>query len=334
MPTILNAIHITFSSWVKAYKKSKKPPVDQLLVRQKQCRNSQKSKKAGVCQRFCGDIPEAAGPEWGFIGRDTYRRGGHPAVDPDTNKEAPISQNVQTGCSKWGWCKPASQKTYVTWPPSYHACELNDVLDQVDQLITDSVSTYTHLHGTPREKELPIIKKKGVLELVSDTQGIMSTGRQALVIREDKKISNKDRLTHGAHRPTRKTGSDLVNTYRNTPVWSCAAEHPSEGCGWSSRDRPCSVQVGIFGTCLTLFGISPKLPKYLPRTLARVASHPESNTPLRIQEIGQEWPEEYDGDLGEEDDLYADPGEYNAVDPWDEADKLWELKGYSPEGDM
>ena len=48
MPTILNAIHVTFSSWVKAYKKSKKPPVDQLLVRQKQRRNTRKSKVSSI----------------------------------------------------------------------------------------------------------------------------------------------------------------------------------------------------------------------------------------------------------------------------------------------
>lgn len=42
-PTILAAIHVTFSSWVKAYKKSKKPPVDQSIVRQKQRRNGRKT---------------------------------------------------------------------------------------------------------------------------------------------------------------------------------------------------------------------------------------------------------------------------------------------------
>ncbi|ETW85214.1 hypothetical protein HETIRDRAFT_168529 [Heterobasidion irregulare TC 32-1] len=45
------------------------------------------------------------------------------------------------------------------------------------------------------------------------------------------------------------------------------------GCGRSGGDRPCLVQVGIFGTHLTLFRISPKLPEYLPRTLARVHAH-------------------------------------------------------------
>ncbi|ETW76090.1 hypothetical protein HETIRDRAFT_329609, partial [Heterobasidion irregulare TC 32-1] len=52
-----------------------------------------------------------------------------------------------------------------------------------------------------------------------------------------------------------------------------AAKHPLEGCGWSGEDQPCSVIVGVFGTCLVLFGIPPKLPKYLPRTLAWVHAH-------------------------------------------------------------
>ncbi|ETW85589.1 hypothetical protein HETIRDRAFT_309333, partial [Heterobasidion irregulare TC 32-1] len=44
-------------------------------------------------------------------------------------------------------------------------------------------------------------------------------------------------------------------------------------CHRLGRDRPCLVIVGVFGTCLVLFGISPKLPKYLPRTLAWVHAH-------------------------------------------------------------
>ncbi|ETW78278.1 hypothetical protein HETIRDRAFT_120136 [Heterobasidion irregulare TC 32-1] len=99
----------------------------------------------------------------------------------------------------------------------------------------------------------------------------MSNGRQALAIREDKKISDKDRPTYGAHRPTWKTGSDFINTYRKTPMRSC----------WSGRDRPCSVQVGIFGTRLTLFGISPKLPEYLPQTLARVHAYHHAHGEMR-----------------------------------------------------
>ncbi|ETW79527.1 hypothetical protein HETIRDRAFT_322560, partial [Heterobasidion irregulare TC 32-1] len=39
-----------------------------------------------------------------------------------------------------------------------------------------------------------------------------------------------------------------------------AAKCPSVACRLSGRDRPCSVKVGIFGTCLVLFGIPPKLP--------------------------------------------------------------------------
>ncbi|ETW87780.1 hypothetical protein HETIRDRAFT_306643, partial [Heterobasidion irregulare TC 32-1] len=54
---------------------------------------------------------------------------------------------------------------------------------------------------------------------------------------------------------------------------SSAVKHPSVACRWSGRDRPCSVQVGIFGTCRALFGISQKLPKYLPQTLAWVHAH-------------------------------------------------------------
>ena len=42
MPTIMNAVHVTFSGWVKAYKKSKKPIVDQSVVRRKQRRNGRK----------------------------------------------------------------------------------------------------------------------------------------------------------------------------------------------------------------------------------------------------------------------------------------------------
>ncbi|ETW81362.1 hypothetical protein HETIRDRAFT_426811 [Heterobasidion irregulare TC 32-1] len=121
----------------------------------------------------------------------------------------------------------------------------------------------------------------------------MSNGRQALAIREDKEvgwpsngvrsrltdhaevgtISDKDRPTHGGHRPIRNTGSDLVHTYRNPPVWS-----------W---DRPCSVKVGVFGTCLALFGISPKLPESLPRTLARVHAH--HLLPTEILTVPSQW---------------------------------------------
>lgn len=48
MPTLLNALHVTFSSWVKAYKKSMKPEVDQSIVRQKQRRNTRKSKVSQI----------------------------------------------------------------------------------------------------------------------------------------------------------------------------------------------------------------------------------------------------------------------------------------------
>ncbi|ETW81456.1 hypothetical protein HETIRDRAFT_426867 [Heterobasidion irregulare TC 32-1] len=38
-------------------------------------------------------------------------------------------------------------------------------------------------------------------------------------------ISDKDRPTHGGHRPIRDTGSDLVHTYRNPPVRSCTVRY-------------------------------------------------------------------------------------------------------------
>ena len=41
--TVVQAIRVSFSSWVKAYKKSKKPAVDQSTVRQKQWRNTRKT---------------------------------------------------------------------------------------------------------------------------------------------------------------------------------------------------------------------------------------------------------------------------------------------------
>ncbi|ETW78547.1 hypothetical protein HETIRDRAFT_324808 [Heterobasidion irregulare TC 32-1] len=52
-----------------------------------------------------------------------------------------------------------------------------------------------------------------------------------------------------------------------------AAECPLVACCWSGKNRPCSVKVGIFGTCRVLFSISPKLPEYLPQTLAWVHAH-------------------------------------------------------------
>ncbi|ETW85588.1 hypothetical protein HETIRDRAFT_311265 [Heterobasidion irregulare TC 32-1] len=52
-----------------------------------------------------------------------------------------------------------------------------------------------------------------------------------------------------------------------------AAKCPSVGYGRLGEGRLCSVQVGIFSTHLALFGVSPKLPKYLPWTLAWVHAH-------------------------------------------------------------
>ncbi|ETW79521.1 hypothetical protein HETIRDRAFT_322848, partial [Heterobasidion irregulare TC 32-1] len=52
-----------------------------------------------------------------------------------------------------------------------------------------------------------------------------------------------------------------------------AAECPLVGCSQSGRDQPYLVIVGIFGTCLVLFGVSSKLPEYLFWTLAQVHAH-------------------------------------------------------------
>ncbi|ETW81178.1 hypothetical protein HETIRDRAFT_427946 [Heterobasidion irregulare TC 32-1] len=66
--TIVDSIHVTFSSWVKAYKKYKKPMVDWTLMRQKQWRNTRKMQHA----KFRVDVPEAAGPEWAFLQETMY----------------------------------------------------------------------------------------------------------------------------------------------------------------------------------------------------------------------------------------------------------------------
>ncbi|ETW86492.1 hypothetical protein HETIRDRAFT_243789, partial [Heterobasidion irregulare TC 32-1] len=73
MPTILAAIHVTFSSWVKAYKKSKKPIVDQSIIRQKQWRNSHKTQASQILMMYHMLVPEAARPEWAFIGETIYQ---------------------------------------------------------------------------------------------------------------------------------------------------------------------------------------------------------------------------------------------------------------------
>ena len=44
MPTLIDAVHISFSSLGKAYKKSRKPVVDQSLVKRRQRRNGRKAK--------------------------------------------------------------------------------------------------------------------------------------------------------------------------------------------------------------------------------------------------------------------------------------------------
>ncbi|ETW75031.1 hypothetical protein HETIRDRAFT_332497, partial [Heterobasidion irregulare TC 32-1] len=52
-----------------------------------------------------------------------------------------------------------------------------------------------------------------------------------------------------------------------------AAKCPLVACGWLGGDQLCLVQVSIFSIHLVLFGISSKLSKYLPQTLAWVHAH-------------------------------------------------------------
>ena len=93
--------------------------------------------KATARNKYRGDVPDAAGPEWAFIGETMYQstdeseeeiltgEGGHPAVDPETDEEGPISRNVPTGRVKRPRRKPASQRTYVSRPPLYCAHEVS-----------------------------------------------------------------------------------------------------------------------------------------------------------------------------------------------------------------
>ena len=39
--------------------------------------------------------------------------------------------------------------------------QVNDILDEVDAVIVESMSVCTRVHSTPREKGLPIVKKMG-----------------------------------------------------------------------------------------------------------------------------------------------------------------------------
>ena len=96
--------------------------------------------KASVCKRFRAAVPDAAGPEWEFIGETMYQstdkseeetltgEGRQTAVDPDTEDEGPISRNLLTGHGKLRRRKPVSQKPYVTRAPSYRAREVEKML--------------------------------------------------------------------------------------------------------------------------------------------------------------------------------------------------------------
>ncbi|ETW82455.1 hypothetical protein HETIRDRAFT_120750 [Heterobasidion irregulare TC 32-1] len=170
-PTILAAIHVTFSSWVKAYKKSKKPIVDQSIVRQKQRRNGRKTQKANSRKMYRVLVPEAAGPEWAFIGETMYQStdeseeetltgaGGNGGLDPQTDDEGPISRNAQMGVSKLGKRKPVSHKPYLTHAPTYRAAQVNEILDKVDDMRNDNSNPHVREYGAPREKGLPVSKK-------------------------------------------------------------------------------------------------------------------------------------------------------------------------------
>ena len=123
---IVNSIHVSFSSWVKAYKRSKKPIVDRAVIMQKQRRNMQKTQvsphtcfsdnqfahitvqKAIQHAKFYMDVPEAMGPEQAFLKETMYQSmdesqeeslnkdSGDPAVDPDTEDKGPISHHLQS----------------------------------------------------------------------------------------------------------------------------------------------------------------------------------------------------------------------------------------------
>ncbi|ETW79504.1 hypothetical protein HETIRDRAFT_322377 [Heterobasidion irregulare TC 32-1] len=59
-----------------------------------------------------------------------------------------------------------------------------------------------------------------------------------------------------------------------------AAECPSVGYSQLGGNQPCLVIVGVFSTHLALFSISPKLPKYLPWTLAWMHAYHHSSLVL------------------------------------------------------
>ncbi|ETW78899.1 hypothetical protein HETIRDRAFT_117601 [Heterobasidion irregulare TC 32-1] len=61
------------------------------------------------------------------------------------------------------------------------------------------------------------------------------------------KISDKDQPTYRGRRPIRNTGSDLVNTYRKTPMWSCAVRYLPKASEYLPRTLAWSVgqQLGV-----------------------------------------------------------------------------------------
>ena len=81
------------------------------------------------------DVPEAAGPEWAFIQETMYQstdesedevltdEEGSPALDPDTEGEGPISCNSQRPGKQRH--KVVTQKSFMSWPPTYRACEVS-----------------------------------------------------------------------------------------------------------------------------------------------------------------------------------------------------------------
>ncbi|ETW82452.1 hypothetical protein HETIRDRAFT_426131 [Heterobasidion irregulare TC 32-1] len=140
MPMILAVIHITFSSWVKAYKKSKKPIVDQSIVRQKQQCNGHKTQSTDELEE-----------------ETLTGAGGNGGLDPQTNNEGPISHNAQIGVSKLGKQKPVSHKPYLMHAPMDHVAQIQ--FYSIVYYEISHVSSPRQEYGAPREKGLPVSKK-------------------------------------------------------------------------------------------------------------------------------------------------------------------------------
>ena len=212
-------------------------------------------------------VPEAAGPEWAFIGETMYQStdeseeetltgvGRNGGLDPQTDDEGPISRNAQTGVSKIGKRKPVSHKPYLTHAPTYRAAQVrfyspvyyeishassprqvNEILDRVDDMRNDNSNPHVREYRAPREKYLPVSKKV----------------------------------------------------------------------------------------------TKPKIPRAMvdPHWLV---THPENNTPLRIQDYESAPLEEREEFVGEEEDLYGDEMPDETAEPWDEG--MWRVSTYS-EGEM